>query len=587
VDESAACVGSSRWTVWHRVGGLALLLALGGVVMFLWSGPDEVLDRGDKLFSVISGLVAVISLVASAVTFRAASRAARWSEADPTVLQSQAAKDLASWVQQQWRREATARLLDRPEPLRMRWSSTSRPVAPTPGEVLGAAGPQGRVLRLRLGGDVNEVVNKFLQLPHRQLVVLGQPGAGKSVLMLLLTLGLLRRWRSDQPVPALLNLSSWNPNCEDLDAWLARRLAEEYPALGNRDRYGSAVAVRLVKSDAVLPVLDGLDEMPQVRHAAAIAELNNALRGERAVVIACRAEEYQAAVAAIGETLGRAAVVELESVDAGAAALYLPTGQAEGQQRWAPVLAQLRTDPHGPLALALSTPLMVYLARTVYSAPDRNPAELCDPRRWATPKQIEDHLLDAYLPALYARGSAQPMVNGMTAPTLRAYPADRARHWLAYFAAQMTTLGTRDLAWWQLPRTIPRFELVFGLAVRFMAGIGFGLAFGLTYGFIFGLARGLTYGLVYGLAFGLGLTAGLRFSNRFTAGLAAGFTAGVTAALGIGLALGFDEGLAAGIEAGFVAGLGVGLITRRNSYLDSPPRQIELSALSLDPPSGL
>ncbi|MDQ3763498.1 MAG: hypothetical protein M3460_18280 [Actinomycetota bacterium] len=169
----------------------------------------------------------------------------------------------------------------------------------------------------------------------------------------------------------------------------------------------------------------------------------------------------------------------------------------------------------------------------------------------------------------------------MTAPTLRAYPADRARHWLAYLAAQMTTLGTRDLAWWQLPRTIPRFEFIFGLAVRFMAGIGFGLAFGLTYGFIFGLARGLTYGLIYGLAFGLGLTAGLRFTNRFTAGLAAGSTAGVTAALGIGLALSFEEGLAAGIEAGFVAGLGVGLITRRSSYLDSPPRQIELSALRL------
>ena len=587
MEDSGLAKGDSfRWPVWHWVSALALLLALSGVAMFLWSGPDEVLDRGDKLFSVVSGLVAVVSLVASAVTFRAASRAARWSEADPTVLQKRAAKDLATWVQRQWRREATARWLDRPEPLGVRWSSTSRPVAPAPGEVLGATGPQGRVLRLRLGGDVNDVVSMFLRLPHRQLVVLGQPGAGKSVLMLLLTLGLLRRWRSGQPVPVLLNLSSWNPNREHLDTWLARRLVEEYPALGNRDRYGPGMAMRLVSSEAVLPVLDGLDEMPQARHAVAVVELNNAVGGGRAVVVACRAEEYQAAVAAIGATLGRAAVVELEPVDADAAAVYLPAGQPTGQQRWAPVIAHLRTDPFGPLARALSTPLMVHLARTVYSAPDRDPAELCDPRRWATPQQIEDHLLDAYLPALYPRGSAQPMVEETTSPALRTYPADQARHWLAYLAAQMTTLGTRDLAWWQLPRMVSHFELVFGLAVRLMAGLGFGLAFGLTYGFTFGPARGLTYGLIYGLAFGLGLTAGLRFTDRVTAGLAAGSTAGFIAAIGIGLALGFEEGLAAGfeeglaagIEAGFVAGISVGLITRCDSYRDSRPRQIELSA---------
>jgi hypothetical protein len=569
--------GVIQWQVWRRVSGLALLLSLGVVAILLWSGPEDVLKRGDKL---LSGLLAAAALVASVVTLRRTSLAARWTGADFAVAHEQAARDLARWVERQWRQEAAARLLDRPEPLRVRWSSTSRPVAPVPGEVLGASSPQGRVVRLRLGGDVSEVVDKFVQLPHRQLVVLGQPGAGKSVLVLLLALGLLRRWRVGQPVPVLLNLSSWNPNREHLDAWLVRRLVEEYPVLGNRDRYGPDVAVRLVTSEAVLPMLDGLDEMPQARHAAAIAGLNDAIGGPRPVVVASRVEEYQDAVGAVGAPLGRAAVVELEPVDIGAAAAYLSAGQVDGPLRWAPVIARLRATPDGPLALALSTPLMVYLARAVYSAPDRDPGQLADPRRWTVPDLIEDHLLDAYLPALYS-SSVQPIGDRMTSPALRVYPVETARHGLAYLAEQMATLGTRDLAWWQLSRTVPRFGLAFGLTVRLLAAVGFGLAFGFTYAVTHDLARGLTYGITYGLAFGLALTAGLRFTSGWAAGLVTGSTAGTIAGFGVWLALGPEYGIPAALEAGFISGLGIGLITRRDKHSGNRPRQIELSAARL------
>ncbi|HEU5475286.1 MAG TPA: hypothetical protein VFV67_31975 [Actinophytocola sp.] len=565
----------SRWTGWHWVSGSALLLAVAGATLLLWTSGLGLLDRGGKVFGVAGGVVAMVSLVTSAVAFRLASRARR-PDVDPSVARGKAAQDLAGWVERQWRREAAARLLDRPEPLRVRWSSTSRPVAPVPGEVLGTAGPEGRVLRLRLGGDVREVVEKFIRLPYRQLVVLGQPGAGKSVLMMLLTLGLLRRWRTGEQVPVLLNLSSWNPDREHLHAWLARRLVEEYPALGNRDRYGADVATHLVDSGAVLPVLDGLDEMPSALDASAVAGLADAAAGDHAVVVACRADEYQAAVAAAGTTLGRAAVVELEPVDIGAVAGYLPAGQPEGSRRWAPLIAALRTNPDGPLASALSTPLMVYLARAVYSAPDRDPAWLCDPRRWPAASQMEDHLLDAYLPALYAGGgAAAPAASG--SPLLGDYPAAQAQRWLANLAARMATLRTRDLAWWQLPQTIPGFGVAFGLAVRILAGIGFGLAFGLTYGFTHGLDRGLLYGLIYGLAFGLGLTAGLKFTRAWVAGLVTGCVAGSIAGVGIGLVLGPAFGVQAALEAAFIGGLGIGLITRSRPRFGNRPRQVELS----------
>jgi hypothetical protein len=566
----------SRWTGWLWVSGTASLLTVAGAAILLWSSSPEPLDLGDDVLGVAGGVVAMVSLVTSVVTFRLLSHGRR-TDTDPWTAHGKATRDLARWVERQWHRETAARLLDRPEPLRVRWSSTSRPVAPRPGEVLGTAGPQGRVLRLRLGGDVREVVEKFVQLPYRQLVVVGRPGAGKSVLMMLLTLGLLRRRRPGQQVPVLLNLSSWNPDGEHLLSWFSRRLLEEYPALGNRDRYGPDVATHLVTSGVVLPVLDGLDEMPSARHAPALAGLNNAVGGDHPVVVACRADEYQAAVTVTGAALGRAAVVELEPVDIGAIVDYLPAGQPTGAERWAPVITQLRMNPHGPLASALSTPLMVFLARAVYSTPDHKPAQLCDPCRETAAWQIEDYLLGAYLPAVYAGGgTASPAAHGITPPR-PAYSADRAQHWLAYLAARMDALGTRDLAWWQLSQTIPGFSLAFGLAVRILAGIGFGLAFGLTYGFAHGPTRGLLYGLTYGLAFGLGLSAGLKFTRAWVAGLVTGCLVGAVAGLGIGLVLGPAFGTQAALEAGFIAGLGTGLITRSRRHLGSQPRQIQLS----------
>jgi len=64
---------------------------------------------------------------------------------------------------------------------------------------------------LPLRGDVGEITAAFRGLPPRQLVVLGEPGAGKSVLAVLLTRGLLGERRPDDPVPVLLPVASWNP----------------------------------------------------------------------------------------------------------------------------------------------------------------------------------------------------------------------------------------------------------------------------------------------------------------------------------------------------------------------------------------
>lgn len=76
-------------------------------------------------------------------------------------------------------------------------------------------------------GRLEEVVDEFVLLPRRRLVVIGEPGAGKTGVPLLLTLGLLTRLTPADPVPVLFSLASWDPARTRFPQWLARHLSDE------------------------------------------------------------------------------------------------------------------------------------------------------------------------------------------------------------------------------------------------------------------------------------------------------------------------------------------------------------------------
>jgi DNA polymerase III delta prime subunit len=131
----------------------------------------------------------------------------------------------------------------------------------------------------------------------RQLLISGEPGAGKTTMMLELAEDLLKRARADnaQPIPVLLNLSSWNwknPQQSIFD-WL----------VGELSKYGipQDLAQRWLKEKQLLPLLDGLDEVaPQHQKACAVA-LNKWLTGNIeqqpcGVLICCRREEFEQVV---------------------------------------------------------------------------------------------------------------------------------------------------------------------------------------------------------------------------------------------------------------------------------------------------
>ncbi len=399
------------------------------------------------------------------------------------------ADDLARNVRIQWLDEAEARRLRDPGVLPLAWAETDRPVADRP-----AAGPGGQTSRRRLDGRIRrrfsdamaQLASGYGRLTDGRLVVIGEPGAGKTVLAMLLTLGLLDARTPGAPVPVLLPVSSWDPVCERLDDWIVRTLAVPY--YGGRPEIPRA----LLTHGLLLPVLDGLDEIPETARRGAVQGINQGIGTDRPVVVTCRAVEYEELIEGGAPRLRRAPVVEVLPLRPRDVIAHLREDRGPGPTPWEAVFDHLERFPHGPLGQALSTPLMVTTAQLVYHA-DGDPGELLDTTRFDCRYAVEDHLTHRLLDAAYADSSERGPAR---------WDAGRARRWLTFLARYLHEHRERDLEWWRLS----------GRVLPVWAGLLQGVGFGLVLGGIIAVWLVLTEGLegsavlgwmMYSLAFGL------------------------------------------------------------------------------------
>jgi hypothetical protein len=118
------------------------------------------------------------------------------------------------------------------------------------------------------------------------------------MLMVRLVLDLLARRPAGGPVPFLTSIASWDPAKEGLRDWLAGQLLIDHPALAvpPADRAEPTRAAALLATGLILPVLDGLDEMPQKVRVKAIGRINDALRPGEQMVVTSRIRQYRDAV---------------------------------------------------------------------------------------------------------------------------------------------------------------------------------------------------------------------------------------------------------------------------------------------------
>ncbi|MFD9789928.1 NACHT domain-containing protein [Streptomyces sp. NPDC059070] len=417
---------------WRRGIWVGAVVATGAVVAVGVRGDG--LGGTGPLVSVLGFLVALAGLVGSTVRDAPGER-------PPDGQLEHAADALAEAVRLHWQAEWRLRRLQDPQPLQVRWTAAD-PWLADAAENIGAV-PGGPAA---LDGAFDDITAVFARIPSRRLVVLGAPGAGKTVLAVGFVLDLLERRAPGGPVPVILPLSTWQPDTTGLRDWLAARLVAGHPALGSVQSSGSSLAAELLDSGRVLPVLDGLDELPAPLRATAVQLLNSGLDEGSPVLLTCRSRVY-AEVVAQADVVTAAAVVELQPLAFEEAAGFLrrtarPVRGPAGERvtAWDPVLRHSR--PGDPVRQVLASPLMVALARAVYDEPGNDPVELLRRPEFADPVVLEEYLLDAFVPAAFA-GSTR-------------WDPERAERWLRFLARHLERRHTHDLAWWELHTALPR-----------------------------------------------------------------------------------------------------------------------------------
>ena len=566
------------WPLGHparRDGAIAVaFFLLPGVIAVALEDRDHHLD-GNTVAILISVSLGMPVLWLTWATYWQSQRSA-----DGGLSLAEVSDQLAIAVRARWAAEAARRRLNDPWPLPVSWEAADSALTdrwdvllrlaasgagwrehPPPGTwAISANGMAGQ------GGDLANVLSR---IPTGRLAVLGEPGAGKTMLMVRLTLDLLKDRADGGPVPVLVSLASWNPAEQDLHGWLRAQLIIDHPALSARTSLGGAtLAQALLDARMILPILDGLDEIPDAVRGSAISRLNGALRPSEGLVLTCRTEQYRDAVRPPGGvevTLRAAAAIQLCVLNPHDVSSYLreDAGGPCMAARWDPVLAVLETG--SPVGQALTTPLMVGLACSIYNPrPGEQVGKLRDPAELRSPAlvdrlAVERLLLDGFIPAAYRQHG----------PVGR-WTTSRAESWLVFLACHLQdTIGGPDLAWWQFQRARSwACRLMNCIIVGISFALGWDLAWGLISGFTWRLGLGVRVSIIWLTGFGIatGIRAAINGPLIPSRGVSARrvdrwicLSIGTIYALPFGSLMINDYGIARGLATEVLVGLTCGL----------------------------
>ena len=289
---------------------------------------------------------------------------------------------------------------------------------------LGAVAPIRQELRMRPDLVVNpfyESVQESNQPPRNlppqtsivqvydqangRLLILGEPGAGKTILLLELARDLLDRADADEtsPLPVVFHLSSWAGKRQPLADWLVEELKSKYCVQ-------EELARASIAANDLVVLLDGLDEVIPAARAACVEAINTYQKehGPCPMILCSRSAEYMALP---------------HHVELNSAVMVLPLTQEQIDtylwsmgERAEVVRRDLQNDAR--LQELASTPLML---NVLTQASQGEPVEML---AGSAPSEIQRQLFKIY-------------VQRMLGHRKRDAQADQTVHWLTWLAQQM------------------------------------------------------------------------------------------------------------------------------------------------------
>lgn len=407
-------------------------------------------------------------------------------------------------------------------------------------------------------GNLNTVLEYYQSLEPARLVVLGEAGAGKTVLAMDLLILLLERRQANKslPVPVLVSAAAYDTRMA-WEQWLAGHLALRFTI-------GTKAAARLIRDGRILPLVDGVDEMDPAggpeRAQALVRGLNEWMHGREKspVIVTCRHGEYQA----LARDVDRATHIKMLPLTGNEAAghLHEQFRNQDELERWGPVLAALHTDPAGAVAGQLGTPWRLTLALAAFhdgGDPSRLlpcGAELAgEDTETGYGRRINQLLLGGYVPAAVRLRDPAGRYDPLNVQRWLAALADGLA-WQAHHARSASDIRLDQ--WWE--PTGRRATRLTHIAVAAVPALAWLMAGSITFnpwfvvtGSFAAAAAAAAEGRPSPERLRLGEVTTSRGMRRFAPGLAFG--------LGVGTAAGQGAGLGVGLVVGLGIALGIGL----------------------------
>ena len=306
-----------------------------------------------------------------------------------------------------------------------------------------------------------------------RLLLLGDPGAGKTTMLLELAKSLLESGQQDPtaPVPVILELSTWREDQKPLADWLVEQLWQKY-------KLDRTISRDWLESGQILPLLDGLDELGLDRQRKAMTAINQYLNADAKLdlVVCCRQEEYQESQSQLTQLKG---AICLQPLTEAQIQVYLT--QLEKVDLWQHI------QSNSELLELSRLPLLLHIMAIVYQG---------------QPIQNRQALFDAYVIRRFELPLQKLIYDGKE-------PNQAQTHrYLVWLAKQMQTqneteflierLQPSSLVTWKQKWTYRLIGTLIGTLIGALMG---GLIGALMGGLIFGLIFGLMGGLIFGLNF--------------------------------------------------------------------------------------